>query len=68
MQKRESSSITGLTRCLKWRYSMNEERGLSILRTLTWLMNFGGDIKIIAPESVAAQQIELAKKVIAAYE
>lgn len=34
---------------------------------LTWLMNFGGDIKIIAPESVANQQIELAKKVIAAY-
>ena len=47
---------------------MNEERVLTILRTLTWLMNFGGDIKIIAPESVAAQQIELAKKVIAAYE
>ena len=35
---------------------------------LTWLMNFGGDIKIMAPESVAAQQIELAKKIIAAYE
>lgn len=35
---------------------------------LTWLMNFGGDIKILAPESVAAQQIELAKRVIAAYE
>lgn len=35
---------------------------------LTWLMNFGGDIKIMAPEHVAAQQIELAKKIIAAYE
>ena len=35
---------------------------------LTWLMNFGGDIKIMAPESVAAQQIELAKKIIVAYE
>ena len=35
---------------------------------LTWIMNFGGDIKIIAPESVAAQEIELAKKIIAAYE
>ena len=34
---------------------------------LTWLMNFGGDIKIIAPEYVAAQQIELAGKVIDAY-
>ena len=35
---------------------------------LTWIMNFGGDIKILAPEDVATQQIELAKKVIAAYE
>ena len=34
----------------------------------TWLMNFSGNIKIMATESVAAQQIELAKKVIAAYE
>ena len=35
---------------------------------LTWIMNFGGDIKIMAPEHVATQQIELAKKIIAAYE
>ena len=34
---------------------------------LTWLMNFGGDIIIVAPEYVAALQIELAGKVIDAY-
>lgn len=34
----------------------------------TWLMNFSGNIKIMAPESVAAQQIELANKTIAAHD
>lgn len=35
---------------------------------LTWLMNFGGDIKILSPDHVAKEQVELAKKIIAAYE
>ena len=35
---------------------------------LTWVMNFGGDIKILSPDHVAKEQVELAKKIIAAYE
>lgn len=31
-------------------------------------MNFGGDIKILSPDYVARQQVELAKKIIAVYE
>jgi len=34
---------------------------------LTWVMNFGGEIKIISPENVIQQQIELAKKTIELY-
>lgn len=36
--------------------------------SLTWVMNFGGDIKILSPDHVAKEQVELAKKIIAAYE
>lgn len=35
---------------------------------LTWVMNFGGDIKILSPDHVAKEQVELAKKIIAVYE
>lgn len=35
---------------------------------LTWVMNFGGDIKITAPQHVIDQQIELAKKTLEQYE
>lgn len=35
---------------------------------LTWVMNFGGDIKILSPDYVAKRQVELAKKIIALYE
>lgn len=34
---------------------------------LTWIMNFGGDIKITGPEHVIQQQIELAQKTISLY-
>lgn len=34
---------------------------------LTWVMNFGGDIKITAPDHVIEQQIELAKKTLEQY-
>lgn len=35
---------------------------------LTWVMNFGGKIRITGPEDVIRQQIELAKKTIKLYE
>ena len=34
---------------------------------LTWVMNFGGDIRIIGPQHVIDQQIELAKKTLEQY-
>ena len=34
---------------------------------LTWVMNFGGDIKIISPDYVIDQQIELAEKTLEQY-
>ncbi|MGN0713173.1 MAG: helix-turn-helix transcriptional regulator, partial [Anaerovoracaceae bacterium] len=35
---------------------------------LTWIMNFGGKIRITEPEDVIRQQVELAKKTIRLYE
>lgn len=35
---------------------------------LTWVMNFGGRIKITGPEEVIRQQVELAKKTLELYE
>ena len=35
---------------------------------LTWVMNFGGKIRIMGPEHVIRQQVELAKKTISLYE
>ncbi|MGN1414791.1 MAG: helix-turn-helix transcriptional regulator [Anaerovoracaceae bacterium] len=35
---------------------------------LTWVMNFGGKIRITGPEDVIRQQVELAKKTIKLYE
>jgi len=34
---------------------------------LTWIMNFGGEMKILSPEHVVRQQIELAKKTLELY-
>ncbi|MBR3706998.1 MAG: WYL domain-containing protein, partial [Firmicutes bacterium] len=34
---------------------------------LTWVMNFGGDIKITSPDYVIDQQIELAEKTLEQY-
>ena len=35
---------------------------------LTWIMNFGGDVKILSPESVQKELVALAKQTIAQYE
>ena len=35
---------------------------------LTWIMNFGGRIRITGPEDVIRQQVDLAKKTIRLYE
>ncbi len=35
---------------------------------LTWIMNFGGEIRIMGPQHVIQQQVELAKKTISLYE
>ena len=35
---------------------------------LTWVMNFGGRIRITGPENVIRQQVELAKKTVALFE
>jgi len=35
---------------------------------LTWVMNFGADIRIVSPENVKEELLKLAKTVIAQYE
>ena len=35
---------------------------------LTWIMNFGGEIRILGPQHVIQQQVELARKTISLYE
>lgn len=35
---------------------------------LTWIMNFGGDMMIVSPDSVIEEYIELARKAINIYQ